>query len=80
MEDSGMVTYRTLGAGSSTSLVAALDPKLGACEDRDESENYGVYLIDCQISDKANASAVSSEGAEKLWKLSEELVKEKFDW
>ncbi|TRX98434.1 hypothetical protein FHL15_000508 [Xylaria flabelliformis] len=80
MLESGVFTYRTLGAGASTSLVAALDPKLGPGETRDGKENYGVYLDACQITDKALPGNVSSASGEKLWKLSEELVKEKFEW
>ncbi|KAH8598930.1 hypothetical protein B0O99DRAFT_650173 [Bisporella sp. PMI_857] len=80
MSQNGMFTYKTLGAGSSTSLVAALDPKLSVGEAKNGKENYGSFLVDCQISDKANPGAESSEEAEKLWKLSEELVKEKFVW
>ena len=71
---------KTLGAGAATSLVAATDPGLGLPEKKGSMENYGAYFIDCQISDKANPRAVSSDEAEKLWKLSEELVKEKFAW
>ncbi|KAH6877066.1 putative short-chain dehydrogenase [Thelonectria olida] len=77
---SGAISYKTLGAGASTSLVAALDPKLAVGETKDGSENYGAYLVDCQISDKGHPLAVSSDEAEKLWKLSEELVKETFVW
>jgi NAD(P)-dependent dehydrogenase (short-subunit alcohol dehydrogenase family) len=77
---SNIYTYRTLGAGASTSLVAALDPKLGVGETRDGKENYGTYLADCQISDSALPLAVSSSEAEKLWNLSENVVKEKFAW
>ncbi|KAI9657462.1 MAG: hypothetical protein M1821_003144 [Bathelium mastoideum] len=80
MAENKVFTYKTLGAGSATSLVAALDPKLGVGETRNGKENYGVFLMDCQISDKATPLAVSSEEAEKLWKLSEHLVKEKFTW
>jgi NAD(P)-dependent dehydrogenase (short-subunit alcohol dehydrogenase family) len=76
----GTTSYKTLGAGSSTSLVAALDPKLTVGETKDGSENYGAYLVDCQISDRGHPLAVSSDEAEKLWKLSEELVKETFVW
>ncbi|KAI1362467.1 putative short-chain dehydrogenase [Xylaria arbuscula] len=78
--ESGLYARKSLGAGASTSLVAALDPKLGPGETVDGKENYGVYLDDCQISDKALPGSVSSSAAERLWKLSEELVKEKFDW
>jgi NAD(P)-dependent dehydrogenase (short-subunit alcohol dehydrogenase family) len=82
MRDAGRYSYKSLGAGASTSLVAALDPKLadGVGETRNGSENYGAFLADCQISDKAQPLAVSSEEAEKLWQLSERLVKETFTW
>ncbi|KAF7542443.1 hypothetical protein G7Z17_g11568 [Cylindrodendrum hubeiense] len=80
MNASGMFTYKTLGAGAATSLVAALDPKLGVGETNDDSENHGAYFADCQITDQAHRLAVSSEEAEKLWKLSQELVKEEFTW
>ncbi|MBE3050246.1 SDR family NAD(P)-dependent oxidoreductase [Candidatus Bathyarchaeota archaeon] len=76
----GMVTVKNLGAGSSTTLVGALDPKLGngVGETANGSENYGAFLVDCQVSEKAHPLAVSSGEAEKLWKLSEELVKQEF--
>ena len=80
MAEKKVFTWRTLGAGASTSVLAALDPKLGIGETRDGKENWGTFLMDCQISDKANPLASSSEEAEKLWKLSEDLVKEKFAW
>ena len=77
----GVIELKTLGAGASTSLVAALDPKLGdAGETRNGVENWGVFLWDCQISDKARPGNVSSKEAERLWKVSEELVGEKFAW
>lgn len=79
-EEMGAVTYKTLGAGSSTSLVAALDPKMGPGETKEGSENYGAYLIDCQITTQGHPLAVSSSEAEKLWALSEKLVNEKMDW
>jgi NAD(P)-dependent dehydrogenase (short-subunit alcohol dehydrogenase family) len=75
------VVYKTLGAGAATSLVAALDPKLAAeQETKDGKENYGVFLADCQLTNGAHPKACSSSEAEKLWKLSENLVKEKFYW
>jgi len=76
----GVYTFKTLGAGASTSLVAALDPKLGPGVTKDGKENYGVYLDDCQISDKALPTSVSSAGAERLWKLTERLAEEQFSW
>lgn len=82
MMKGGSIYMKTLGGGSATTLVAATDPGLGmpATKSKDGKENYGAYLIDCQISDKADPRAISSDQAEKLWKLSEDLVKEKFAW
>lgn len=80
MMKSNAFHLKSLGAGAATSLVAAVDPKLGMPGLKDGRENFGVYFIDCQISDQAGARAVSSDGAERLWKLSEELVKEEFAW
>jgi NAD(P)-dependent dehydrogenase (short-subunit alcohol dehydrogenase family) len=82
MLDSGAFPLKTQGAGSSTTVVAAFDPKLGAgnFEAKDGVQNWGSFLIDCQISDKANPLASSSEEAEKLWTYSEELVGQKFAW
>ncbi|TVY81132.1 putative oxidoreductase [Lachnellula suecica] len=78
MRENGSYPFITAGAGAATSTVAALDPSLGVPEMRNGKENYGAYLIACQISDRANPGAVSSDEAEKLWRLSEELVREKF--
>jgi len=80
MSEKGLISYKTARAGAATSIVAALDPKLGAGEMLMGRENYGAYLIDCQISDRANSGAVSSKEAERLWTLSEKLVKESFAW
>ncbi|KAF5005530.1 hypothetical protein FDECE_8023 [Fusarium decemcellulare] len=82
MRKLGFFTYKTLGAGASTSLVAALDPKLanGVGETHEGSENYGAYLLDCQVSTAANPLAVSSEHAERLWEFSEKSVGQKFSW
>ena len=80
MANDGVFTYKTLGAGAATSLVAALDPKLGPGETKNGKENYGAFLGDCQISDMALPGAVSNTEAEKLWVLSEELVKQTFTW
>ncbi|KAJ2896768.1 hypothetical protein MKZ38_005256 [Zalerion maritima] len=73
----GVFTYKSMGAGSSTALVAALDPKLGPGEGK---TNHGAFLDNCQISDQARPECVGSEEAERLWSLSEELVKQKFVW
>ena len=82
MAGKGFFSYKTLGAGAATSVVAALDPKLGdgLGETRNGTENFGSFLADCQIVDQANPLAVSSEEAEKLWTLSERLVGQNFAW
>jgi NAD(P)-dependent dehydrogenase (short-subunit alcohol dehydrogenase family) len=81
MMKKGVFAYRTQGAGSSTTLVAALDPSLGKPEQKaGKKENYGAFLSDCQISDQAQPLAVSSSEAEKLWKLSEDLVGQEFSY
>ncbi|KAK3291359.1 uncharacterized protein B0H64DRAFT_378106 [Chaetomium fimeti] len=78
MFEKGIYEFKTPGAGSSTSLVAALDPKLGPGELRDGRENYGAFLVDCQIMNPAHPRSALSSEAEKLWELSEKLVKEEF--
>ena len=82
MLKSGAFRVKTLGAGAATSVVAAVDPKLGmpVSKMEDGKENVGAYFIDCQISDKATPGASSSAEAEKLWVLSEEFVKENVCW
>ncbi|KAL1876133.1 hypothetical protein Plec18167_005396 [Paecilomyces lecythidis] len=80
MKEEGLYTLKSAGAGASTSLVAALDPELGVGETRNGKENYGVFLADCQINEQAQPLAVSSREAEKLWDLSQDLVKQSFDW
>ena len=82
MRQKGVFTPKTLGAGASTSLVAALDPKLaiGVGETKNGSENWGAFLNDCQISGRARPSAVSSRDADRLWEMSEKLLGEQFQW
>jgi NAD(P)-dependent dehydrogenase (short-subunit alcohol dehydrogenase family) len=66
MMKKGIFSWMTLNSGASCSLVAALDPKLGPPEAREgKKENYGAYLVHCQISDIARPLAVSSAEAEK---------------
>ncbi|KAL1882558.1 hypothetical protein Plec18167_002974 [Paecilomyces lecythidis] len=68
----GIGQFKTTDAGAATTIVAALDPKLGALQDTE-----GIYLQDCQIGSPA-AHAMDLKASEKLWALSEELVGEKF--
>lgn len=78
----GMFTLKPFAAGGSTTLVAAVDPKLanGVGQTKDGSENWGTYLDDCQISGKACPSAISSHEADRLWELSQKLTGEQFMW
>ncbi|KAI0131856.1 hypothetical protein BJ170DRAFT_222982 [Xylariales sp. AK1849] len=61
--------WKTLDEGASTTLVAALDPKL--------NENTGLYLLDCQFGPAA-PFALDPVTAARLWKLSEELTSVEF--
>lgn len=60
---------KTIDQGAATTVVAAADPGLSA--------KGGAYLEDCQVSDQGPAWVVDEEAAEKLWVLSEEVVKAK---
>lgn len=66
--DMGM-TFKTPATGSSTTLVAALDPKA--------KEYNGSYLADCQVA-QTGPGAKKEGAAEELWKLSEKLVEQEF--
>ncbi|AEO68559.1 717e08bc-3d8f-40cf-91fd-5198c6e3a931 [Thermothielavioides terrestris] len=61
--------WKTPDGGSATTLVAALDPAL--------NDVKGLYLSDCQIAEPS-AHANDPVAAKRLWKLSEDLVGEKF--
>ena len=61
---------KSMAQGIATTLVAALDPRI-------EKES-GRYMADCQPQGTYEY-AESLEGAGRLWKLSEELVGEKFE-
>jgi len=62
--------WKDIDQGSATTLVAALDPKL--------ADPKVIYLNDCQLAEPAGW-ANDEEAAERLWKLSEEIVGQKFD-
>lgn len=63
--------FKNLDEGCSTTLVAALDPKV-VKED--------LFFAECQVAGWAPEWATSPEKAEQLWKLSEELVGEQFSY
>ncbi|KAK8120012.1 uncharacterized protein PG998_004638 [Apiospora kogelbergensis] len=62
--------WKTLDEGSAPTLVAAFDPAL-------KSSNEP-FISDCQVVEPM-AWAKNPEFAEKLWKLSEDLIGDKFD-
>lgn len=82
LKQKGVFSVKSMAAGASTSMVAALDPKLaeGVGLRKGDLENWGSYLMDCQISNQASPLAVSSQEARKLWELSESLVGQAFSW
>ncbi|KAF2219155.1 short chain dehydrogenase/ reductase-like protein, partial [Elsinoe ampelina] len=63
--ESTSTNWVSLDQGTSTILVAALDPALDSSKD-------GVYFADCQVAEAAK-HAVDPEAARKLWDLSEKL-------
>lgn len=72
-EEAGLMHWKSLNQGASTTLLAACDPKLGL----PDAGGRGYYLSDAQIA-QAPQWAVDKEAAEKLWKVSEELTGENF--
>lgn len=73
-EAAGLLTWKSLGQGASTTLVAACDPKLTL----PETDGHGYFLSDCQIA-KSPTWAVDQRAAEKLWLVSESLTGQRFD-
>lgn len=61
---------KSIEQGVATTLVATLDPRIEA--------QSGSYLADAKV-EPAYEYATDPANAERLWKLSEELVGEKFD-
>ncbi|KAN0102084.1 NAD(P)-binding protein [Hyaloscypha variabilis] len=68
-----MPSKKTMQQGCSTTLVAALDPSIEG--------DSGAYLDDGDVAVNRPPEYLSfPENEERLWKLSEDLVGEKFDW
>lgn len=74
-EDRGLMFWKNLEQGASTTLVTATDPKLTL----PGSDGKGYYLSDCQIA-PAPGYATDHADAEKLWEISEGLTGEKFSF
>ncbi|KAB2572650.1 Retinol dehydrogenase 12 [Lasiodiplodia theobromae] len=66
----GLNPKASVDEGAATTLVAAIDPALNKL-------NESIFLDDCQIN-KAEPYATDPKIADRLWKLSEELVKQTF--
>ncbi|KAL2043696.1 hypothetical protein ABVK25_012524 [Lepraria finkii] len=71
--DDASVGWKTVEEGSATTVAAAFDP--------DIKGSNGSYLVHCNIAPEEAAEYALDEGAaERLWKLSEEIVGEKFEY
>jgi NAD(P)-dependent dehydrogenase (short-subunit alcohol dehydrogenase family) len=67
------VTWKNVEEGASTNVVAAFDPRI--------AQKSGGYLTDCQVTEdpeQVRAYALDEANAERLWKLSEDLIGQKF--
>ncbi|KAF2096654.1 NAD(P)-binding protein [Rhizodiscina lignyota] len=70
--DSEKMHWKTMSQGTSTHVTAAFDPSI--------SEHSGSYLQDNQIeTEDVKPYALDKNSAERLWKLSEELVRQRFN-
>lgn len=65
----GDFDWKSADEGAATLVVAGFDPALDA--------ETGVYLDDCQLR-RPSKWASDTDKAERLWRLSEDLVGEKF--
>jgi hypothetical protein len=94
MDEHGQVsnknmTWKTMGEGTSTSIVAAFDPsiageslsifcKLSLAPNQSWKGQSGAYLEDCHIGETSEDYITDPEAPEKLWSLSEKLVGQTF--
>ncbi|OGM49146.1 hypothetical protein ABOM_002287 [Aspergillus bombycis] len=71
---------KTPEQGANSSVLAAVDPTLPPV-DISEVDVKGVDIADCKVDDENVAAFAKNRAfAERLWMLSEELVKQKFDF
>jgi NAD(P)-dependent dehydrogenase (short-subunit alcohol dehydrogenase family) len=67
------LTWKTPAQGAATTVVAAFEPSI--------STKSGAYLLNCQVETNDVAPyALDEESAERLWKLSESLVGQNFEY
>jgi NAD(P)-dependent dehydrogenase (short-subunit alcohol dehydrogenase family) len=74
-QPSAIKSQKTLQQGCATTLRAALDPEL--------TKQEGLWLVDAEISTDPTwieGWSLDKDDAERLWRLSEELVGEKFEF
>jgi hypothetical protein len=70
----GPMKMKNQSQGSATTLFAAFSP--------DIADKSGAYLVDCKVDHQSPVMeyALDKGNAEKLWKLSEELVGQTFEY
>ncbi|KAF7298625.1 Short-chain dehydrogenase/reductase family protein [Mycena indigotica] len=64
--------WKTIPQGAATTIVAAFDPRL--------DDKSGSYLVDCvEANDQRAPNCVNPANREKVWKLTEGIIGEKFE-
>lgn len=68
----GTAHFKQISNGTATYVVASFDPEIASYN--------GSYLLDCRLAlpEEVRSGAYDPVQAEKLWKLSEEIVGQKF--
>ncbi|OJJ77392.1 hypothetical protein ASPBRDRAFT_70814 [Aspergillus brasiliensis CBS 101740] len=73
INDDPKLNWRTASQGAATLIVAAYDPSI--------SDKNGSYMVNNQVNNgEAVDYALDPGNAERLWKLSEEIVGQKFEY
>ncbi|KAI6261314.1 hypothetical protein MCOR27_004712 [Pyricularia oryzae] len=76
LANQAILSYKTVDEGTATHVYAAFEPGL--------KDHNGAYLLDSHVADPVEdpvaAWGTSEADAEKLWRLSEKLLGEKFEW
>lgn len=86
--DDPKLNWRTPTQAAATLIVAAYDPTISGkplCtsgwEKLTEPDKSGSYMVNNRVdNDAAAAYALDLENAERLWKLSEEIVDQRFEY